>query len=268
MSQSLLSFQTAKDQAILETLSTESIAVLLPTYCERENIGNLIREIQELNLSISLIVVDDSSSDGTSDIVKELAEEYDNITLISRPGKLGLGTAITDGFRCALKLNKIPTYIITMDSDYSHNPQDISRLVESAKKGNDVVIGSRYVKGGNARNWPLKRRLISRFANVIANIIIGRRTRDCTSGFRCYSRIYIENVLGNLHSTTYEIQIETLRQAHINKFNVEEVPIVFINRKKGKSKLSSAEFMGFIAYITKATFSNLSLFFKQFRIGE
>jgi dolichol-phosphate mannosyltransferase len=268
MSQSMLSFQTAKDQVILETLNTSSIAVLLPTYCERENIGNLIREIQDLNLAVNVIVVDDSSSDGTSDIVKELAEEYDNITLISRPGKLGLGTAITDGFRCALKLNETPAYIITMDSDYSHNPQDISRLLEYAKKGNDVVIGSRYVEGGKARNWPLKRRLISRFANVIANIIIGRRTRDCTSGFRCYSRIYIENVLRNLHSTTYEIQIETLRQAHINKFNVEEVPIIFVNRKKGKSKLSSAEFMGFVTYVAKATFSNILLFLRQFRINR
>ena len=265
MCQSLFSYQITKSPVGIETLNTNSIAVLLPTYCERENIENLIREIQELNLRVRIIVVDDSSSDGTSDIVKELAEEYGNIILVSRPGKLGLGTAITDGFRCALKLKEVPEYIITMDSDYSHNPQDISRLVESAKKGNDVVIGSRYVNGGKARNWPFKRRLISRLANVIANIVVGRRTQDCTSGFRCYSRIYIRNVLRNLHSTTYEIQIETIRQAHMNKFKVKEIPIIFINRKNGKSKLSSAEFMGFITYVTKAIFSNFALFLKQFR---
>ncbi len=193
--------------------SHELIAVLLPTYCEAENIGNLIREIQKLNLDVTITVVDDSSPDGTSSIVKQLQTKFRNIHFISRERKLGLGTAIVTGFHFFLRLDQPPDYIITMDSDYSHNPHDIVRLVNCAKTGNDLVIGSRYIKGGAMENWPLKRRIISRVANMVAASVTGKRTKDCTSGFRCYSRRFVETVLPALHSTTYEIQIETVRQA-------------------------------------------------------
>jgi len=233
------------------------IAVLLPTYCEAENIENLIREIQELNLEISITVIDDSSPDNTLDVVKRLQKEFGNIYLISRNGKFGLGTAIKTGFQFFLSLDEPPDYIVTMDSDCSHNPRDIVRLVDNAREGNDVVIGSRYVKGGEVRNWPLKRQVISRCANGVAALVIGRRIKDCTSGFRCYSKNYVGEVLSWLHSTTYEIQIETLRQARLRRFRMKEIPITFVNRRKGKSKLSNVEISAFLTYTVKSWFSKL-----------
>jgi dolichol-phosphate mannosyltransferase len=238
------------------------IAVLLPTYCEAENIAKLIEEIQDLRLKSIITVVDDCSPDHTSEAVKKLQKKYRNIYLISRKGKFGLGTAIVTGFRFLLGLSEVPDYIITMDSDYSHNPKDIVRLVTSAQKGNAIVIGSRYVKGGKSRNWPLKRQLISRVANIIASLVISRRIKDCTSGFRCYSKNYVKRVLPTLHSTTYEIQIETLRQGGIDQVGVKEIPITFVERKKGKSKLSRDEIKSFIQYIIKSLLSTLSFLSK------
>jgi dolichol-phosphate mannosyltransferase len=171
-----------------------------------------------------------------------------------RPAKLGLGTAITAGFRLLLSLESPPDYIIAMDSDYSHNPKDIPRLVNSAMQGHDLVIGSRYSHGGRTEGWPFARQLISHVANLIATMMVGGKIQDCTSGFRCYSIDYVRNVIGNLHSQTYEIQIETVKQAWIRKFAVSEVPIVFSNRKQGKSKLSKGEVKGFLAYVIKTKF--------------
>jgi len=230
---------------------------MLPTYCEAENIESLIHEIQELKLDLTIAVIDDSSPDGTAEITRKLQEEYGNIHLISRPEKLGLGTAITAGFRYMLKLRNQPDYIIAMDADYSHNPQDIPRLVDAAKRGCDLVVGSRYCRGGKVVGSRLRRRFISRTANLVATVTVGTRMHDCTSGFRCYSRRYVKEVLGDLHSQTYEIQIETLRQARMNKFKVKEIPITFVDRKKGKSKLTTAEVRGFLAYITKTVLSRL-----------
>ena len=235
-----------------------SAAIILPTYCEAANIESLIQEIQKLKLDLSIAVIDDSSPDGTPEIVKKLQDEYDNIFLVARPKKLGLGTAITAGFRYMLKLKKIPDYIVTMDADYSHNPRDIPRLVSTAKKGYDLVIGSRYFRGGKVVGSRLKRRFISRLANLVAAVTVGIGIHDCTSGFRCYSRSYIKDVLYNLHSQTYEIQIETLKQAKINRFKVKEIPITFVDRKKGKSKLTGAEVQGFLTYIIKAIINKLS----------
>jgi dolichol-phosphate mannosyltransferase len=235
-----------------ESPARTSVAVLLPTYCEAENIGNLICEIQELKLNVTIVVIDDSSPDGTVDIARNLQKKYDNIHVISRPRKLGLGNAITTGFRYLLKLRNAPDYFIAMDADYSHNPKDIPRLLNPATKGYDLVIGSRYIRGGKMVGWSLSRQLTSRIANFIATISIGRRMGDCTSGFRCYSKDYIKQVLPNLHSQTYEIQIETLKQAKLNGFKIREVPITFINRKKGKSKLSGTEVLAFITYTSKS----------------
>jgi len=235
----------------------ELVGVLLPTYCEAENIGNLISEIQKLDLKIIIAVVDDSSPDGTSEVVKELQNKFSNIYVISRNRKLGLGTAIVTGFKFFLNLPNPPKHIITMDSDYSHNPSDIVQLLHCAKEGNDLVIGSRYIKGGALKNWPLKRQLISRVANVIASSVIRKRVRDCTSGFRCYSKGYVEKVLPTLHSTTYEIQIETLRQWRSNGFKIVETPVTFVDRKKGKSKLSKDEIRGFLKYTIKSQFAFL-----------
>lgn len=228
------------------------VAVVLPTYCEAENVERLIQELQELKLNLLITVIDDSSPDGTAEIVKKLQGRYDNIILFVRPKKLGLGTAIITAFQSILSLENQPNYIITMDADYSHNPQDIPRLVHAARSGCDLVIGSRYCKRGNIVGWHFMRRLISRVANLIALIIIGARIHDCTSGLRCYSKHYVETVLPNLHSQTYEIQIETVKQARLQGFRVKEIPITFENRKRGKSKLTRAEFQAFLSYIIKA----------------
>jgi dolichol-phosphate mannosyltransferase len=238
----------------LNAINEPTVAIMLPTYREAQSIESLIREIQSLNLNSLVLVIDDSSPDETANIVRRLQKEYDNIILFVRPAKLGLGTAITAGFRFLLSLEDPPDYIIAMDSDYSHDPRDIRRLVNSAMQGQDLVIGSRYVHGGKTIDWPIARQLISRLANLVATMMAGIRVQDCTSGFRCYSREYVRDVINNLHSQTYEIQIETVKQAWIRKFAISEIPIVFSNRKRGKSKLSKAEVKGFLAYVIKTKF--------------
>ncbi len=233
-------------------LATRSkIGVILPTYCEAANIEKLITEIEGLNLRLSILVLDDSSPDGTADIARTLQRKYHNILLFTRPRKTGLGTAITDGFKVFLSLENPPDYIVTMDADYSHNPRDVPRVVAAAKEGKGLAIGSRYRKGGNIENWSLFRLITSRIANLIASSVVKAPIRDYTSGLRCYSTKLVRAIVNDLHCQTYEIQIETIRQARRRKFSVKEVPMTFVNRKKGKSKLSQNEIREFLSYITK-----------------
>jgi dolichol-phosphate mannosyltransferase len=231
--------------------SVSDVAVILPTYCEAENVENLINTIERLGINPTILVVDDSSPDETGNIVRKLQEVYPNITLLNRPRKAGLGTAITDGFRFLLSQPNTPDYVILMDADYSHNPEDIPRLLAQAKKGSDIVVGSRYCEGGKVKGWNLRRQAISKIANKITAKTVALPISDFTSGFRCYSRQFIQKVLPNLHSQTYEIQIETLRQASMWKARVSEMPITFTNRKKGKSKLTRNEIAGFLLYMLK-----------------
>jgi dolichol-phosphate mannosyltransferase len=233
------------------------VAIILPTYCEAENIADIIRTIENLKLSSILVVIDDSSPDGTQNIVRKLKKNYKNIILLNRPRKMGLGTAIIDGFRLLLSLPKPPKYIITMDADYSHNPKDIPKLLQLANKGYDLVIGSRYCKKGKVKGWKLARLLISKTANKITRILIKLPLNDFTSGFRCYSKEYVKIALPKLHSQTYEIQIETIRQAKLQNSKVGEMPIVFENRKKGKSKLTKNEIITFSQYILKVLWEQL-----------
>jgi len=237
------------------------IGVILPTYCEAQNIEKLIDEIENLNLSASILIVDDSSPDGTSGIVRKCQKKYNNILLFERPKKFGLGTAITDGFRTFLSVKNPPEYIVTMDADYSHNPKDIPRLIFMARTGCGLVVGNRYCRGGGAVNWSLFRLALSRMANLIASMVIGANLHDYTSGLRCYSINLVKQTISDLHSQTYEIQIETIRQASIRSFKIEEIPIIFVNRKKGKSKLTFAEIQGFLFYIIKTALNTrVSLF--------
>lgn len=232
-----------------------TVAILLPTYCEAENIESLIREliqeVKNLNLESYIVVIDDSSPDETIEVVKKLQNEYNNIILYVRPAKLGLGSAITDGFRFILSWEKPPEYIVTMDADYSHDPKEIPKLISAVDDGCDLVIGSRYCEGGEIVGWSSIRWLISRFANFIASTMVRMKIRDCTSGMRCYSLQYVKNVIGDLHSQTYEIQIETVKQAWARGFRIKEVPITFVNRKRGKSKLTLTEIKSFLWYIIK-----------------
>jgi len=164
---------------------------------------------------------------------------------------MGLGTAIKDGFEVFLSLPNPPKLIIAMDADYSHEPKEIPTLLSNMQSDYGLVIGSRYCKNGKIVGWPIGRRLVSRTANILARSATGLKLTDCTSGFRCYSTKFLRNIIGNLHCNTYEIQIETARQAQLQKFKIKEIPIFFTNRKRGKSKLSIAEVSGFITYILK-----------------
>ena len=240
-------------QLIGNVMINSEVGVILPTYGEAENIGKLIEDIENLKLNASILVIDDSSPDGTADIVREKQKEYSNITLHVRPKKTGLGTAITDGFKIYLSAQEPPKYVFTMDADYSHNPQDIPQLLATMKECDcGIVIGSRYVKGGKIAGWPFTRKIISKTANLIARASLGLKLKDCTSGYRCYSTRFLKEAIGNLHSHTYEIQIETVRQAALRNFNVKETPILFVNRKRGKSKLSWTEIKSYLSYTMKA----------------
>jgi len=225
------------------------VGFILPTYCEVANIEKLVHEIEGLNLNISILVIDDSSPDHTADLVRRLQKEYKNVLLLVRPEKSGLGSAITDGFKTFLSLENPPDYIVTMDADYSHNPADVPAVISAAKEVNGLAIGSRYCVGGKVANWSMFRRIISRLANTMSSFLIGAKIHDYTSGLRCYSTDLVKQIVNDLHSQTYEIQIETIRQSYRRKFIIAETPITFVNRKKGKSKLTTNEIKEFIRYV-------------------
>jgi dolichol-phosphate mannosyltransferase len=230
-------------------LSVQSeIGVLLPTYREAENIGLLIGEIEDLHLSTSILVVDDSSPDGTAEIVREMQKKRRNILFCCRPRKEGLGTAIRDGFKIFLSLASPPKYVVTMDADYSHDPKAIPRFLSEMQSNCAIVVGSRYCKGGETVGWPFTRRFVSRLANLLARSAVGLKLNDCTSGFRCYSTRFLKSFGPSLRSQSFEIQIELLRKALSGGFEIREVPISFVNRRRGRSKLSSAELWGYMSY--------------------
>jgi dolichol-phosphate mannosyltransferase len=240
-------------QLIGNSMSSSQVGLILPTYRESENIARLIDDIENLKLNASILVIDDSSPDGTAEIVKQKQGQYPNVMLYVRPKKTGLGTAITDGFKIFLAAEKPPKFVFTMDADYSHNPQDIPQLLATMTECDcAIVIGSRYVKGGKIAGWPLSRKIISKTANFIARASLGLKLKDCTSGFRCYSTEFLKETISNLHSHTYEIQIETIRHAALRNFNIKETPILFVNRKRGKSKLSWTEIKSYLSYTLKA----------------
>ena len=232
--------------------TNSEIGIILPTYCEAQNIERLISEVQGLTLNTTILVIDDNSPDHTADAVRKLQHTYPNLLLLERPQKGGLGSAITDGFRTFLALKQPPKYVVTMDADYSHNPQDLPRLVATMSGDCSLAIGSRYCRNGRTQGWPKQRRIISRVANMIARKILGLKPHDCTSGYRCYTTSLIKQTIGFLHSQTYDIQIETVKQAHQQGFQIQEVPILFTNRKQGKSKLTIKEIENYLSYIFKS----------------
>lgn len=225
------------------------VGVVLPTYCEVANVERIVQEIETLDLKTAILVIDDSSPDGTANAVRALQKKYENVLLLVRPGKLGLGTAITDGFKVFLSLRNPPGCLVTMDADYSHNPKGIPRLIAPMQDNCDLVVGSRYYRGGGTIDWSVTRLAISKIANLITKLRIDAGISDYTSGMRCYSTRLVRSMINDLHSQTYEIQIETIRQANLRKFRIREVPITFMNRKKGKSKLSMNEIRDFVSYI-------------------
>jgi dolichol-phosphate mannosyltransferase len=216
--------------------------VIIPTYNEKENIEKIIRAVFSLTKSFHVLIIDDGSPDGTGAIVKTLMQEFPGLFLEERKGKLGLGTAYIHGFKKAL--SKAYEYIFEMDADFSHNPVDLVRLYEAcALQGADMAIGSRYVPGGKVSNWPMGRILMSYFASVYVRLVLLISLRDTTAGFKCYKRRVLETIdLDKIKFMGYAFQIEMKFTALQHQFNLVEVPIEFIDRKEGVSKMSSRIF--------------------------
>ncbi len=217
--------------------------VIIPTYNEIENIHSIIRAVLRQPVDFDVLVVDDNSPDGTADAVRELmAEHPERVYILERPGKQGLGTAYLAGFAWALERGY--HYVIEMDADFSHNPDDLPRLYKAcAEDGADVAVGSRYVSGVNVVNWPLGRVLMSYFASVYVRMVTGMDVRDATAGFVCYrAEVLYTMELDKVHFKGYAFQIEMKYTAMLCGFRVEEVPIIFMNRKLGTSKMNSSIF--------------------------
>ena len=217
--------------------------VIIPTYNEKENIRDIILEVFTLEGSYDVLIIDDGSPDGTAAIVKDLQKEWpDRLFLIEREGKLGLGTAYLTGFRKSLEMGY--DYIFEMDADFSHNPQDLPRLYAAcAEEGADLAIGSRYCHGVSVVDWPIGRIVMSYFASVYVRTVLRMKVYDTTAGFKCYSRRVLEAIdLDDVRMKGYGFQIEMKYTAYRLGFKIKEVPIIFINRQKGASKMSGGIF--------------------------
>ncbi len=210
--------------------------LIIPTYNEIKNIDRIIRTVLSKAADLEVLVMDDNSPDGTADAVKALMRTEPRVHIIERPGKMGLGSAYVTGFKYALE--KGYEFIMEMDADFSHNPDDVPRLLEAAQKY-DLVIGSRYSNGVNIVNWPFKRLLISYFASKYVRIITGMPIKDPTGGFKCFRRKVLEAIdLDRILSDGYAFQIEMNFKAWTKGFHVKEIPIVFTERSEGESKMS------------------------------
>lgn len=218
--------------------------VIIPTYNEKENIEKIIRAVFGLQKGFDILVIDDGSPDGTASIVKRLIQNEfpDRLFILERSGKLGLGTAYIKGFKWALERSY--EYIFEMDADFSHNPDDLPRLYSAcAEQGGDVSIGSRYVTGVNVVNWPMGRVLMSYFASKYVKFITGIPVHDTTAGFVCYRRKVLESInLDKIRFKGYAFQIEMKYTAYKKGFIIKEVPVVFVNRREGTSKMSGGIF--------------------------
>lgn len=217
--------------------------VIIPTYNEKENIENIIRTVFSLEHRFDILIIDDGSPDGTANIVKNLmaVEFKDRLHLVERQGKLGLGTAYIAGFKWALEHGY--EYIFEMDADFSHDPNDVPRLYKAcAEDGADVAIGSRYVTGVNVVNWPMGRVLMSYYASKYVRIVTGIPVHDTTAGFKCYRRVLETIDLDAIRFKGYAFQIEMKFTAYKLGFKIKEVPVIFVNRQLGTSKMSGGIF--------------------------
>lgn len=216
--------------------------VIIPTYNERENIENIIRKVFSLDGGYDILIIDDGSPDGTAAIVKRLQQEFpERLHMIERPGKLGLGTAYITGFKWSI--DKGYDYTFEMDADFSHNPDDLPRLYQACKDGADLAIGSRYCDGISVINWPIGRIIMSYYASVYVRTILGMKVYDCTAGFKCYSNKVLRTIdLDKVEMKGYGFQIEMKYTTYKLGFKITEVPIIFVNRKAGTSKMSGGIF--------------------------
>ncbi len=219
--------------------------VIIPTYNEKENIENIIRAVTDLAEGFDILVIDDGSPDGTADIVKRMMEEEalkERLFIVERSGKLGLGTAYIRGFQWAIEHRY--DFVFEMDADFSHAPSDLPRLLSACRdEAYDVAIGSRYVTGVNVVNWPMGRVLMSYFASKYVRFVTGVNIHDTTAGFVCYRRQVLETIeLDKIRFKGYAFQIEMKFTAHKCGFRIKEVPVIFVNRELGTSKMSGGIF--------------------------
>ncbi|MBN2892232.1 MAG: polyprenol monophosphomannose synthase [Bacteroidales bacterium] len=216
--------------------------VIIPTYNEKENIEKIIRAVFQLEKDFNVLIIDDGSPDGTANIVKTLQNEFpDRLHLVERQGKLGLGTAYIKGFHWAIEHNY--EYICEMDADFSHNPEDLVHLQNACLNGADLAIGSRYIDGVAVVNWPMGRILMSYYASKYVRIVTGMKIKDTTAGFKCYRRKVLETIdVDTIRFKGYAFQIEMKFRAWKYGFKIVEVPIIFTERKEGKSKMSGGIF--------------------------
>ena len=213
--------------------------IVIPTYNEKENIKSLVTSIFNLGSDFRLVIVDDCSPDGTGKLADELAKEDSRVKVIHRPGKLGLGTAYIEGFQYAL--DHKAEYVLSMDGDLSHQPKYLPDFLKKIRDY-DVVIGSRYTKGGQILHWGIHRYVLSYGANLLARNILRLKIKDCTSGFRCYRRELLETIaFSEIKSEGYSFLIEMIFWCHNAGLKIAETPITFIDRKRGKSKISKRE---------------------------
>jgi dolichol-phosphate mannosyltransferase len=229
---------------VLFSMTTSDSIVIIPTYNEKENIEKIIRAINALDKQFHILVIDDGSPDGTAAIVKRLMQEEfaGGLFLLERPGKLGLGTAYILGFKWALQHDY--EYIFEMDADFSHDPADLPRLYAACHdEGYDLAIGSRYVSGVNVVNWPMGRVLMSYFASKYVRFVTGFKVHDTTAGFKCYRRRVLQTIeLDKIRFRGYAFQIEMKFTAYKIGFRIKEVPVIFVNRREGVSKMSGGIF--------------------------
>jgi dolichol-phosphate mannosyltransferase len=212
--------------------------VVIPTFNEAENIPRLIPEVLRQDPSLDVLVVDDGSPDGTADLIRKIQESSGRVHLIVRSGKMGLGTAYVEGFRYALRCGY--RLVFEMDADFSHDPAEIPNFLRAAETA-DLVIGSRYINGVRVLNWPMQRLLLSYFANIYTRLMIGLPVHDATGGFKCYRREILSSIdLDGIRSNGYAFQIEMSFKAWKKGFRLFEIPIVFLDRRSGHSKMSRA----------------------------
>lgn len=216
--------------------------VIIPTYNEKENIEKIIRKVFSLDGDYHILIIEDGSPDGTAGIVKRIQKEFsERLFMIERKGKLGLGTAYITGFKWCVE-NKYD-YIFEMDADFSHNPDDLPKLYSACAEGADLAIGSRYCNGISVINWPIGRVIMSYYASVYVRKVLGMKVFDCTAGFKCYKRKVLETIdLDQIKMKGYGFQIEMKYTAYKLGFKIKEVPIIFVDRTEGTSKMSSGIF--------------------------
>lgn len=232
------------------------ILVVIATYDERENIGSLIPNVLALREDIEVLVIDDASPDGTGELAEELAGKTGRVEVIHREGKLGLGTALKMGLLHAVK--KKADLVATMDADHSHAPKYLPQLIDRMEKTKaGIVLGSRYVAGGGVRNWGLRRRVLSRTANMYARVATGIKTRDCTTGYRVYNSEFLKKAdIRGIGSRGYSFLVEIIVLAQRGGFSVEEVPIIFVDRIRGQSKINFEEAAGGAINLLKLRFKD------------